>query len=109
MAETIQPASQADLAATTLTAVYTVPALTRAVVSSITVCNRNAAAITYRLSIAVAGAADDPKQYFAYDVTLAGNSTDTWTIGATLGAADVVRAFASGTGVSVQVFKSELT
>jgi len=109
MAETIQSPSQADLAAATLTDVYVVPALTRAVVSTITVCNRTTGPIRYRLSIAVGGAADAPGQYIAYDVILSSRTTDSWTIGAALGPGDVVRAYAAAVGVSANVFKSELT
>ncbi len=90
--ESIVGPSQADLLATTLTDVYTVSSL-MAVVSSIVVCNRNAGSIKYRLSIAVGGVADAAKQYIAYDVVLAGNTSDAWTIGVTLAQNDVVRAY----------------
>ena len=109
LTETIVGPSQVDLAATTLTDVYTVPALKMAVVSTLVVCTRNAGAILYRLSIAVAGAADATKQYLCYDVTLAGNMSESWTIGVTLGAGDVVRARSDTANVSVNVFKAELT
>ena len=109
MAETIQSPSQADLAAATLTDVYVVPLLTSAVVSSITVANRTNGNLRYRLSVAVGGAADVVAQYFAYDVLLGNRSTDTWTLGISLGPGDVVRARADVAGCSINVFKSELT
>lgn len=101
--------SQTIPAATTLTDSYTVPALTQAVVSTITVCNQAASSATYRIQVAIAGAASATKQYIAYDVALAANSTQTMTLGIGLGAADVVRVYASSATVSFNVFGVEIT
>jgi hypothetical protein len=109
LTETIVGPSQVDLAAGTLTDVYTVGAGKMAVISTIVVCNRNGSPILYRLSIALAGAADNVKQYIAYDVTLQANTSDSWTIGVTLAATDVVRARSDTANVSVNVFKAEMT
>ncbi len=99
---------QAALAATTLTDVYAVPAATQAVVSSIAVCNKGAGAATFRVSIAVAAAADDPKQYIYYDMAIGGNVTIPVTIGIALGALDVVRVYGSSADFSVTVFGVEI-
>lgn len=107
MAETIKVLGQADLAATTLTDVYQVPMSTAAVLSSVVFCNRTSAAKTLRLSVAVAGAADVNKQYLSYDAPLDPYATVAVQLGITLGPTDVVRAYASATGVSVNVFGSE--
>ena len=107
MAQTLKVLGQSALAATTLTAVYTVPAATTAAVSTITVCERSGAATTYRLSVAVAGAADATSQYLVYDAALAANETQTLTLGISLGAGDVVRAYAGAATVSVNVFGVE--
>src|SRR5512138_3552848 len=105
--QTLKVLGQADLAATTLTAVYTVPASTQAAVSSVVFCNRNAAARTVRLSVAVAGLADTPKQYLEYDLSVAAHTSYTLKSGISLGAADVIRAYASDVDVSVSVFGVE--
>lgn len=107
MADTAKVLGQVAPLATTLTAVYTVPALTQAVLSTVSVCNRGGTATTYRLSVAVAGAVDDVKQYVVYDAPLAANETKTHTLGLTLGAADVLRAFAGNGNVSVGAFGIE--
>jgi hypothetical protein len=107
LTETIKTLGQVDLAATTLTDVYTVPGSTTAVISSVVFCNRTAAAITIRLSIAVAGLADTNKQYLLYDKACPANEAVVIQIGVTLGAADVVRAYAAATGISVNVFGTE--
>lgn len=109
MAETLKVLGQADLAATTLTDVYQVPVSTAAVLSSVVFCNRTGSAKTFRLSVAVAGAADADKQYLAYDTSLDANTTAGILLGITLGPTDIVRAYASATGVSVNVFGSEKT
>lgn len=93
----------------TLSTLYTVPANSKAVVSTIKVCNREEADTTFRISIAVAGAADDVKQYLYYDVPLEANDTYSATEGWALGAGDVIRALASSTKVSFTVFGIEVT
>jgi len=70
--------------ATTATTLYTVPASTSTVVSTITVCNINASAITYRISVRPAAAVQTNAMYIAYDVSLPANATDTLTLGLTL-------------------------
>lgn len=61
----------ADLAATTDTKVYTVPASTLTV-ASITICNRNSVPIQFRLAIA---ATDTPaaSEFLEFDETIRGN------------------------------------
>lgn len=102
--ETRKVLGQAALAATSLTAVYTVPAATQAVISSVTLCNRDAAPAKIRLSVAVAGAGDDSSQYLYYDLPLEGNDTFVATLGIALAATDVVRAYADTANVTVNVF-----
>ncbi len=107
MAEAIKVLSQTKPTAATLTDSYTVPAATSAVVSTITVCNQSGTPTTYRLSIAVAGAADTTKQYLAYDAPIAGNESRTFTLGVTLATTDVVRVYATLATVSFNVFGVE--
>lgn len=97
------------LSATTLTTIYTVPSATSATVSTIFVCNRSSTDCTFRVSIAVAGAADATHQYLYYDKDLTGNETYAITCGVTLAATDVVRAYASTANVTVNVFGTEIT
>ena len=109
MAETRKILGQAALPATTLTGVYTVPPLTNTVVSSVVICNTSGANRTFRLSVAIAGAADTPAQYLYYNEDLPRDTSFVVTIGITLAAAAVIRAWASGVGVSVNVFGVETT
>lgn len=107
MAETLKVLAQSAPAATTLTDVYTVPASTVTTISTITVCNRGSTAATFRISVAVGGAADTAAQYVYYDQALDAYSTYAATIGITLNAADKIRAYASSANLSVNVFGVE--
>lgn len=109
MTETAKVLAQVSPAATTLTTLYTVPSSTSTVVSSIIICNSNSSTVTFRVSVAVAGAADNVKQYLYYDLPLLANDTFIATIGCTLATTDVVRCYASSTNVSFQMFGIENT
>lgn len=108
MAETIKVLAQSNPAATTLTDAYTVPALTNAVISSIVVANRDSVAHSFRISVAVAGAANDNKQYLYFDVAIGGNDSFAATLGITLDAADVIRVFADAQQLSFNIFGTEI-
>lgn len=109
MASTLKVLGQSKPSAATLTAAYTVPALTTATVSTITVCNQSASATTFRISVAVAGAADTAAQYLYYDVTISGNDTFATTIGISLGAGDVIRVYNTLATLSFNIFGVENT
>jgi glucose-6-phosphate dehydrogenase assembly protein OpcA len=95
--------------ATTATTLYTVPASTQSVVSTITVCNQAATAATYRIAIRVAGASLATSQYIAYDVSLPANASDTLTLGITLNATDVITVYSSTATMSFGAFGSEIS
>jgi hypothetical protein len=109
MATNYKVLGQSNPAATTATTLYTVPAATQAIVSTVTVCNQTATAGTYRIAVRVAGAALAAAQYLAYDVSLPGNASDTLTLGITLGATDVITVYASAATFSFNAFGSELS
>jgi len=108
MATTYKVLGQSNPSATTATTLYTVPAATQTIVSTITVCNQAATAATYRIAIRVAGAALAANQYIAYDVSLPANASDTLTLGVTLGATDVITVYASSATMSFAAFGSEI-
>jgi glucose-6-phosphate dehydrogenase assembly protein OpcA len=99
---------QSNPAATTSTTLYTVPASTEAIVSTITVCNQAATPATFRVSISVAGAALSAKEYIAYDATVPGNGFVALTIGITLAATDVIRVYGSTANLSFSAFGSQV-
>jgi len=110
MAEVLKVLGQsAPAVASTLTDLYTVTAATSTTISSITVCNRSATATKFRVSVAVANAADDVKQYIFYDQLIDGNSTYIATIGITLAAADKIRVYAETANLTFSAFGVEVS
>ncbi len=109
MAEAYLVLGQSNPSATTLTDLYTVPGSTQAVVSTVIVANRDNATTMFRLSVAKAGAVDDLKQYLAYDCVIYGNALVALTLGVTLGAADVVRVYATDANLTFQAFGIQKT
>ncbi len=99
---------QSNPAATTLTTLYTVPAATQAIVSTIAVTNLSASSITYRIAVRPAGAAISNSHYIAYDTTLTANNSTMITIGVTLGATDVISIYASSNAVNFSAFGTEI-
>lgn len=109
MAEVYKVLAQLSPAATTLTTLYTVPAATSSVCSSIVVCNQNGSVQSFRISIAVAGAADNAKQYLYFDLAIDANDTFIATIGITLATTDLIRVYASATNMSFNLVGAEIT
>jgi glucose-6-phosphate dehydrogenase assembly protein OpcA len=109
MPTTYKVLGQSNPSATTATTLYTVPASTQTVVSTITVCNQAATAATYRIAVRIAGAALAASQYIAYDVSLPANTTDTLTLGLSLGATDVITVYSSTATMSFAAYGSEIS
>ena len=100
---------QTNPSAASLTDSYTVPAVTKTTVSTITVANRSATPTSFRISVAKAGVADALQQYLFYDVPITGNDTFAATIGITLETTDVVRVYATLATLSFNIFGIEET
>lgn len=95
-----------------LTDLYTVPAATNTVVSSITVANRGPDLAGFRVAICPTGAGIANQHYLYYDVALGGYDTFIATVGITMETTDVIRVLANGLGgddLTFQAFGSELT
>lgn len=105
MAETLKNLAQANPSAGTLTDIYTVSA--SAMVSSIVICNQGCAA-TFRLAHAIAGAAATTAQYLYYDQSVPAKQTFVATVGLSLAATDVIRAYASSGSVSFNIYGVEV-
>lgn len=101
---------QSNPAATTETTLYTAPALTQAVVSTLIIANQTATAATYR--IAVRPAADGStaaKHWIVYGATVGASDSTALTLGITLAAGDVIRVYASTANLSFSAFGSEIS
>lgn len=109
MATTYKVLGQAAPAATTATTLYTVPASTQIVLSTLTVCNRSANQATFRIAVRPAGATLANEHYVVYDAAIGGNATAGLTFGITAQATDVITVYASSANLSFIAFGSEVT
>jgi len=109
MANAYKVLGQSAPLATTATDVYTVPAATEAVVSTIIIANRAATSGTYRISVRPNGAAEATLHFIAYDVIITANDSTTLTLGITMDAADVISVYCSSADMSVNIFGTEIT
>jgi len=94
--------------ANTATTLYTVPSANSAIISTLTICNQDAAATTFRLAVRPAGESLVSKHYLNYDTPLPGNDSITVTIGMTLAETDVVTVYAGSATVSFNAFGNEI-
>jgi hypothetical protein len=110
MPTTYKILGQSGPAATTETVLYTVPASTSTVISTLAICNQSANPATYR--IAVRPAADSTtaqRHWVVFGATIDGSDATMLTLGITLAAGDTVRVFSSSATMSFSVFGSEIS
>jgi hypothetical protein len=109
MATTYKTLGQAAPAATTSADLYTVPAATSAIVSTITIANRAATDATFRISQSLTGAAISDKDYLVYDASVPASGFITLTLGITMATTDKLRVYASSGDISFNAFGTELS
>jgi hypothetical protein len=100
---------QLNPSAQSLNTLYTVPANTSTVISTLCVCNQSSSSSTFRVAVRPAGATIDPKHYIAYDTPIPSNDTIHLTIGASLGNTDVISVYANSSTMSFTLFGSEIS
>jgi len=108
MATTYKVLGQSNPSATTLTTLYTCPAATQTVISTISICNQAGTSGTYRIAVRPNGASVAPEHYVVYDATIQANTTAAYTLGLTIDASDVVSVYASASTMSFNAFGSEI-
>jgi len=110
MATTYKILGQVSPAANTANTVYTVPALTSAVVSTINICNLDGVNRTFRVAAVKSGDSLANKHYLAYETVIPSNDSISLTLGITLGANDSISVYANSTAnLAFSVFGSEIT
>lgn len=110
MPETYKILGQVAATANTTHNVYTVPASTQAVISSIVIVNRNNSAnCTYRVAAQQAGAALANQHYLAFDAPIAALDTVALSLGVTLGNTDIISVYSANSNLSFSVFGTEIT
>lgn len=108
MTTTYKTLGQVAPAATTATTLYTVPADTSAVCSTIVICNLGAST-TYRVAIRPAGATLADIHYIVYESTIDQYNSSFLTIGITLATTDVVTVYSGTANVTFNLFGSEIS
>ena len=111
MADVYKVLGQQAPAATTATVLYTVPANTQAVISTLSICNRDVADATFRIIVQKAAEQSSiaSKQYFAYDTKVFKNDTTSITVGMTLATGDRIQVYGSSATITFQAFGSEMS
>jgi hypothetical protein len=110
MAVAYKVLGQINPSITTETTLYTVPALTQAVVSSITICNQAGTSATYRIAVRPsADGSTTAKNWIVYGATVAASDTTTLTLGVTLAAGDKIQVYGSSSTLSFGAFGSEIS
>lgn len=110
MATTYKILAQSSPTVATPTLLYgPVGAGINTVVSTLAICNRGSSSSTFRISIRENGAADNPKQYIAFDTTVPAASTITYTLGITLKTGDAIYVYSSTNNLSFNAFGSEIS
>jgi hypothetical protein len=107
MATTYKVLGQINPVASTNTTLYTVPAATSAVCSTLTVCNLGIST-TYRIAVRPEGTTLQNTHYIIYDAYVNANDTVFLTLGITLAATDVLTVLAGTNSVTFGLFGSEI-
>lgn len=109
MANTYKVLGQAFPNSNTTVTLYTVPAATSAIVSTLNVCNQAFSNVTFRAAIRPAGEALSSKHYIVYDAALPAQDSIALSLGMTMGNTDVLSVFSYQGNVSFNVFGTEIT
>ena len=108
MGITYKVLGQSNPTLNTNTPLYTVPAATSAVVSTVSVCNQVSTPASFSIAVQPAGASLTNKHYVYYNTVIAGYSTVNLTLGITMATTDVMTCNANTSTVSFNVFGSEI-
>jgi hypothetical protein len=108
MATSYKTLGQSAPAATTATTLYTVPAATSAVCSTLSICNRGVSTLV-RVAVRPTGATLANQHYIVYDASINANESIFLTLGIALATTDVVTVYAGTADVSFSLFGSEIT
>jgi hypothetical protein len=99
---------QSNPAATTNTTLYTVPAATSAVCSTLSVANLGVST-TFRIAVRPAGATLANQHYIVYDSAINAGSAVYLTLGVSLATTDVVTVYAGTANLAFSLFGSEVS
>lgn len=99
---------QSNPSATTATTLYTVPASTEAIISSLVIANLDSASATFRIAVRPDGATLANSHYIAYNITVGASDSTVLTMGVAVNAGDVITVYASTANLTFSAFGSEI-
>jgi hypothetical protein len=108
VATTYKVLGQSKPSAATNTSLYTVPAATATVVSTLAICNDSASATAYRVAVAAASTPTS-SEYLVYGASVPANDTVFLTLGVTAQAAKILVVYAASANLVFSAFGSEIT
>jgi hypothetical protein len=108
MATVYKVLGQVNPSVTTATTLYTVPAATSTVCSTLVICNTGTAG-TIRVAVRPAGASLGTVHYIVYGAVISANDSVFLTLGISLAETDVVTVYASTANFVFHLYGSELT
>jgi hypothetical protein len=109
MANAYKILGQVKPAANTNTDLYTVPASTETVISSIIIANLDASDSAFSISLRPNNDPQADKHFIAKNVTVGASDSTTLTLGITLDALDVVTVSADSINLAFSVFGTEIS
>lgn len=107
MATTERTLGQLSPAARTLKTMYAVPLRKKVSGGRLIIANRGAASTTFRVSVAVGGAADEARQYVNYNTPLLVGETKEADLNLLLEAGDQIRVYSASGEVSFNLMGKE--
>ena len=93
----------------TYATLYTTPAATEAVISSLVITNQSSSANTVRIGLDATAGTPGASEWLVYNAAIAGNDTVALTLGVTLSAQKFVRVSSSANTCNFTAFLSEIS
>lgn len=93
----------------TYSTLYTTPAATEAVISSLVITNQASSDVTVRIGLDTTAGTPGNSEWLVYDAVVAGNDTVALTLGVTLDAQKYVRVSSSADTCNFSAFLSEIS
>jgi hypothetical protein len=93
----------------TYNTLYTTPAATQAVISTIVVTNQASSDVTVRIGMDDTAGTPGASEWLVYDAVVAGNDTVALTLGVTMAAQKFIRVSSSADTCNFSAFLSEIT
>ena len=93
----------------TYSTLYTTPAATQAVISSIVITNQSSSAVTVRIGLDTTAGTPGNSEWLVYDAAIAGNDTIGLTLGITMDAEKYLRVSSSADTCNFTAFLSEIS